>query len=548
MRKNQSSVEGFVVKRQNNNLGAVKNNSHGSRPKAEAVFERPLLHTNEENDRPIGKAQQGLGLGRADIIDSLKGVEEKSSPMKKMSRREMRRQKKLSKKQHPLRRLIIKIIVILTIAAILTVGGYMGYKVLNASHNIVQGNIFDIFKTQPLKQDSAGRSNFLILGTSEDDNGHDGADLTDSMLVVSVDQTKKDIYMFSIPRDLYVDYEMACTSGYSGKINAYFLCSNDGTSAADEQDRLAKTQKFIGGIFDMDIQYGVHVNHTVIKQVVDAIGGVDIDVQGSNGDPGVFDRSLDWHCNWTCYYVKYDNGIHHMDGVHALYFGMARGHEAPTYGLGNSNFDREKNQQKIIIAIREKALTAGTLTNLGAVTGLIDALGDNLRTNIQTSEIQTLMKVASDIKTADIHTISLVAEGESVMGTGTYNGASVVMPKAGIFEYSEIQTYISKQISADPVIKEAAPIAVFNGSGVTGYGKTKSDELIAAGYTISLVDTAPDGQYEKVEVYQIGDKSPQTAAKLATLYGVKIKTTKPPVSVALETQFVIIFGSTDSNN
>lgn len=548
MKKNQSSVEGFVVKRQNNNLGVTKDSSHHPRAKSEDNFERPLLHTNEFNNRPIGQVKQGLGLGRADIAESLREVDENSKPAKKMSRREARRLKRLSKKPHPIRKLVIRLIILLTIVGILGIGGYMGYKVLSASNNVIQGSIFDIFKTQPLKEDANGRSNFLIVGTSEDDNGHDGADLTDSILVVSINQTKKDIYMFSVPRDLYVKYGKACVEGYYGKINSFFSCSNDGTESADEQDRLTQTQKLIGDIFGLEIQYGIHVNHTVIKQVVDAVGGVDVDVQGSNGDPGVYDRNFDYKCNYTCYFVKYDNGVHHLDGIHALYLAMARGHEAPTYGLGNSNFDREKNQQKILIAIRDKALTAGTLTNLNTITQLIDALGNNLRTNIQTSEIQTLMKVANDIKTADIHSISLIDASEPVMGTGMYNGASVVMPKAGIFEYSEIQNYINKQISTDPIVREAASIIVLNGTGQSGYGRTKADELEEKGYNVSIVDNAPEGEYEKVEIYQVGNSGPGTAIKLSELYGVPLKTAKPPISTALDTQFVIIFGAVDTKN
>jgi LCP family protein required for cell wall assembly len=543
MKKKHSSVEGFVVRRPNNQLGVSKAKRHNSGDDPTRTFIRPSLHNGESKiSRNLGKPQVGLGLGRADVSESLKGLDEKIQPAKKMSRRELRKLKKLSKKKHPIRKFIFKFILFSIISCIVIGGGYMGYKVLNASHNVVQGNILDIFKPQMLKEDKNGRSSFLILGTSEDDNGHSGADLTDSMLVVSINQTDKNIYMFSVPRDLYVEYGTACPSGYSGKINAYYSCSNSGTTPSDEQDRLTKTQKLVGDVFGVEIQYSIHVNHTVIKQVVDAIGGVDVDIQGSNGDPGVYDRNFDWRCNFTCYYVKYTNGVHHLDGIHALFLAMARGDIAPTYGLGNSNFDREKNQQKILIAMRDKALTAGTLTNLGAVTKLIDALGDNLRTNIQTSEIQTLMKIASEVKPTNVNSISLVDGDDTVMGTGMYYGASVVMPKAGMFKYSDIQNYIAKKISSDPVVREAAPVVVLNGSGVAGYGKTKSEELIAKGYTVSLVDTAPEGTYATVEIYQIGTSSPETAKKLSLLYGVTLKTTKPPVTVTGDIQFVIIYG------
>jgi anionic cell wall polymer biosynthesis LytR-Cps2A-Psr (LCP) family protein len=348
--------------------------------------------------------------------------------------------------------------------------------------------------------------------------------------------------MFSVPRDLYVEYEMACVAGYSGKINSYFSCVNSDDTKEAEQERLATTQKFIGDIFGLDIQYGVHVNHTVIKQAVDAVGGVDVDVQGSNGDSGVLDRNFDWRCNYKCYLVKYDNGVHHLDGEHALFLSMARGDIAPTYGLGNSNFDREKNQQKIIIALKEKAMSTGTLTNLSAVTKLIDAVGDNLRTNIQTNEIRTLMQIANEVKTSDIHTLSLIGDENNLVKSGDYYGASVVMPSAGIFDYSEIQAFVAKNLSSNPIVREAALIVVLNGTGQTGYGQTKADALTAEGYTVSLVDNAPEGVYSSVEIYQIGEGNSSTAEKLASLYDVVIKKTAPPIAVDSDVGFVIIFG------
>jgi LCP family protein required for cell wall assembly len=546
MKKQHSSIDGFIPRRSGGQLGDL--HDEHKRPNLADVPNRKLIHTTGNDEmRIIGKEQPGLDIGRSELDDSLRDIDDGLAELpKKLSRKQRRLMKKLARKPRSKVRRIIKWLLIVILLAGLSVGGYMVYKFLSASHNILQGNVLDLFQTQPLKQDSNGRSNFLVLGTSEDDPGHPGSTLTDSMMVISVDQKNKDIYMFSIPRDLYVEYGTACDSGYSGKINVYFSCSDEGTDAQAEQNRLTRTQKLIGDIFGLDIQYGIHINQTVLRQAVDAVGGIDVDIQGSNGDSGVFDRNFDWRCNYTCYLVKYVNGVHHLDGAHALYLSQARGDIAPTYGLGNSNFDREKNQQKILMALKEKAMTTGVLTNLSSVTQLIDALGSNLRTNIQANEIRTLMQVASSIKSGDVHTISLVDDGSSVVKSGNYDGASVVMPAAGMYSYSEIQAYIKKNISTNPVVREAAPIVVLNGTGTAGFGQTKADELTAAGYNVALVDNAPDGTYGKVEVYQIGTEDSATAAKLASLYGVTIKTTTPPISVDNTIRFVVIFGSTAS--
>lgn len=535
MKKHPTSIDGFTLNRPSKKLGSVN-----SRPLGSA---KPNPLNSGLNRLDYSRQQPNRSVGRSDIDESLRDIDESGQVTKKLSRRQRRRIEKNSKKQRGRAKRILKWIVILFFSVVVVLGSYAAYRFVVAGNNIFQGNIFGFFQSEPLKQDSNGRSNFLILGTSEDDPGHGGADLTDSMMVVSIDQKNKNIYMFSVPRDLYVDYGMACISGYAGKINAYFSCVDDGTTAESEQKRLTSTQALVGEIYGLDIQYGIHVNHTVIKEAVDAVGGIDVNIQGSGGEPGILDRNFDWRCKYTCYLVKYDNGIHHLDGKHALYLSMARGDIAPTYGLGNSNFDREKNQQKIIIALKNKAMSTGTLTDIGAVTKLIDSFGSNLRTNIKSSEIRTLMQVASEVKSEDVNNLSLFGDENPLLTTGTYGGASSVVPSAGVYQYGDIQDFIKKSLSSDPVITEAAPIVVLNGTGKTGYGQTKADELSEAGYNVTLVDTAPDGSYEKVEVYQIGSGNSKTAARLSSKYGVKIKKTKPPTTVNGNVRFVIIFGS-----
>lgn len=542
MNKERSSIDGFIPRRSGSELGIDAFNNPSRK-----LYERKVLNTTgATTQRELGKENVGQGVGRSDIDDSLREIDEVAKPPKKLSRRQRRRIENMSKKPGTKLRRIVKWTLISLTVLIISIGSYGLYKFIVAGNNIFQGNFFGLFQNQSLKQDSNGRSNFLILGTSEDDPGHGGADLTDSMMVVSIDQKNKNIFMFSVPRDLYVEYGETCLTGNSGKINVYFSCSDEGTDTAAEQNRLTKTQKLVGDIFGLDIQYGIHVNHSVIKEAVDAVGGVDVDIQGSNGAPGILDRNFDWRCKYTCYLVKYTNGVHHLDGEHALFLSMARGDVAPTYGLANSNFDREKNQQKIIIALKEKAMSTGTLTNLGTVTSLLDSFGNNLRTNIQTNEIRTIMQVTSEVKSADVKSISLFGDDNTdpVVTSGPYNGASVVMPSAGIFDYTDIQAFIKKNLSNDPVAREAAPVVVLNGTDKVGFGQSKADVLTADGFNVTMVDNAPEGNYGKVEIYQIGKENSGTAAKLAEMFNVTIKKTTPPVTVNGNVRFVIVFGST----
>lgn len=559
MNKNKSSIDGFIPRRPGSQLGERHTSGapvlNGRR--RELRSEDDLVQKDVLGAPRVGKelGAQHRNTVRSDIDESLNQIDdpEERAYTRHISRREKRRLKKehRTKTQRIRRRAIIGTVIVI-VAALVGIGGFLAYKTFNATGNVLNGSIFDLMKHEPLKQDENGRSNFLILGTSEDDPGHDASYLTDSIMVLSIDQTKKNAYMFNIPRDLYVNYGRACASGYRGKINVYFSCVNDGTDDAAEQDRLSKTQAFIGDIVGLDIQYGVHVNYTVMRDVVNAIGGsIKITIE-SRHPLGVMDSNFDWKCGNTAakrkercpngHYIQYPNGEVTLDAEHALYLAQARGDRAPTYGFEQSNFDRERNQQKIAVAIRDKALSTGTLTNLGAVTGLIEALGNNLRTNIETKEIRTVMDVARDIRNENIKSIDFYSDENRIFTTGPIDGASSVYPAAGLYNYTELRAFILKEITSEPYMKEEPHIIVLNGSGTAGVAQKVADSLEEKGFIIDDISNAPDGTYSKVEIYQINSDKNATAEKLKQLYKVNLKTSTPPVSVMGETDFVIIIG------
>lgn len=544
-RKQNSSIDGFVPRRPGGVVGGSYDARGDSGPTPPTPREIQSAHKPADKlPRPTG------GLRRSEIDESLKGIDTPPEGSGK---------KRKSPEQRARRRKTIKRLLILFLIIIIGLGIFFGVRTLMASGNVLRGNPLDFIQHTPLKMDANGRSNILIVGTSEDDPGHQGGNLTDSMMILSVDQNKKNAFMISIPRDLYVKYGMACNSGYAGKINEYYNCAHDGEGVEEDRKALVKEAAFVGEIFDMDIQYGVNVNYTVMRDLVKAVGGtITVNIE-SRHPKGQMDSNFDWKCGKgdrkvsraeqirRCppngHFIDYPNGPATLDAEHALYLAQARGDAAPTYGFEQSNFDREKNQQKIIKAIREKAVSAGTLTDMNKVLQLIDALGNNLRTTFETKEFRTLVDLARDIKSEDIKSISLIDGDEPIMGTGMVNGMSVVRPTAGTYDYSQLQALLKKKLSKDPVIREGATVAVYNGSGIAGVAQTEATKLEEKGYTIGTVANAPAGEYGAYTVYQIGDGNSGTAAKLKSLFKVTIKKTEPPVTVPEGTKFIVIVGS-----
>lgn len=537
MKRQQTSIDGFVPRRSGTRLGEL--HAEGSTPLSSRT-----IHSGSVKSAAavVGVPRPNQVLGRSDIDESLREIDDPTLQEGKKSRRQRRKDKKLNKKPLTRKQKIIRGILISFGVILFAIGAFFVYNLVANSSKVLQGNIFDLAQNEPLKEDANGRSNFVIFGTAEDSEGgtHEGGNLTDSIMVVSINQTKDDAYMLSIPRDLWVKYETVCPAGFQGKINEVYNCASD--AGEDEAAGAAALQRKVGEVTGLDIQYFVHLNFTAVEQAVDAVGGVEVVIE-SDDPRGIFDDNFDWRCNYTCNFVKYPNGpTGTIDGEHALALARARGASGNTYGLPNANFDREKNQQKIIKSLREKALSAGTLANPIAVSNLMNALGNNLRTNIQTKEVQTLAGLGQDIPSEKIIQLTLVETDNMLVMNDRQGAQSIVRPVAGLLDYSDIAAYVNENVNATDVSREKAHVSVLNGGRAAGVAQTEADKLSDLGIKIDLVSNAPDDILSKVEIYQISSDKTATAAKLQELYGVTLKTTAPPTSVVGETDFLIILG------
>ena len=505
------------------------------------------LHTGDDTSVQM-KNPTNSGI-KDSISSSLEAIDQNTPKTPHQKRKKSRKKKR-----------IIKISSIIIGIIVLIVGGFLVYKALGMMGNVLDGNPFDIFQQQALKEDAYGRSNILIVGTTDDDPTRkaegDGI-LTDSMMILSVNQTTKDAYMFSIPRDLWVQYNTACSAGYEGKINVMFGCIADGDTEEAETARLDGIREFVGDIFDIDLQYAVHVRSNVVSDAVNAVGGVTVKVE-SRDPRGVLDASIDWMCTQgnptaeekqkrcpTGHYIDFPIGDNEMDGDKAMWFSRARGvGYGETYGLEQSNFDREQNQQRVIIALKDKALSTGTLTDFSKITKLMDAMGENLRSNVETKEVRTIMSLASEITNDNIKRLSFVEEDNMLMTTGSVGGQSVVQPSAGLYDYSDIRAFLRKEIYATDVSKENASVIVLNSGTTSGLAQETADELEELGMNIIATDNVPEDYTEGANIYRLvaEDQKTATAKKLKELYEKEIKQGNPPFTIEAEADFVVIIG------
>ena len=538
MKRQPASIDGFSPRRR---AGGVDGFHRPSKKPATAhkVAPKPVareLHSGAAATQ-VEHAPRRVGISRGEIDESLRGIDDHHDDGGK------KRRPRKSPEQKARRKKRIKRVLLVLLLIVVLIGGFIGARALLAGSKMFQGNLLGFAQRAPLKEDANGRSNIVVFGTSEDSDGgeHPGGNLTDSIMLISLNQKEKNAFMISIPRDLWVRYDTACSAGYEGKINAAYMCASD--DGANETAGAEAMQAKVGEVLGLDVQYYVHLNNQVVVDAVDALDGVTVTIE--TDDPrGIYDPNFDWQCNHQCNMVRYEQGeVVQLDGAHALALARARNAQGG-YGLSGGNFDREQNQQKIIRAIQEKAVSAGTLMNFGRVTGLIDALGSNLRTNFEMREVRTLASLGQEISGENLQSIPLVIdeEGEGVVTTGDYLGQSVVRPVDGLYAYSSIARYIAQKMTNNPVAREAAQIDVFNASGVMGAAQEEADKLEERGFVISMIDNAPQTT-AATTVYQIGEGNAATKQALQEVYGTPVLTEAPPILVSAETDFVVIVGA-----
>lgn len=390
-----------------------------------------------------------------------------------------------------------------------------------------QGNIFDLFTEsyEPLKTDENGRTNILAFGTSgynmegdEGDGTHDGAQLTDSILVISLDQKTGDVAMLSLPRDLKTSY--TCTA--TGKINEVYWCAN--MNGDNEPAGAEALTTEVSDILGIDFQYYAHINWGSLVQIVDTLGGINVtldeDIEDYYYTGAVFQAGTPYTIN----------------GEQAL--GLARAR----HGTASGDFSRGASQQKILIGIKNKVSEKDlSITDL---IGLASTLGDNLRTNFSIEEMKTLAHLSSAFDLETMRQVSLI-EPEQLMTTGNINGISYVLPSAGVGNYGAIQTYVAKMFSSDPRDYEDYTILVLNATEAPGLAATEKSTLEETGYDNIYTDDAPEGEYnEGYTLYTTTNTAPGTKKLLEEKYG----TTQPldtiPATIPTDYDFILIINTT----
>jgi LCP family protein required for cell wall assembly len=311
-------------------------------------------------------------------------------------------------------------------------------------------------------------------------------------------------------------------STYGQKINSWFVNNRHRSDLWPGNDRTRgynALKAIIGNLYNLKINYFVEVNFDGFKKVIDAMGGVTINVQVPVVDdtfPGTTGRT-------QRLYIP--SGIQHMDGDQALRYARSR--------HTSTDFDRGARQQRVLLSLREQADPQALIPRIPE---LVAALKKAVRTDVPLDQIPQLLGLASQIDTANIrsYVFSPPLYQQEVL-SGYYTLPYV----------DRIRRAVKDAFTTDPrdealrqsLAAEGAQVWVLNGTGDTGRATDLANYLEYHGLAASAPRGKPPGSvpaHTVVTVYNgAEDGLSATIAYLQQLFDVTVKTANDP-SVAAD--------------
>ena len=431
----------------------------------------------------------------------------------------------------------------IVLVLLITLGGLLFSQSYLKLNKVFKGTTGTVAALKPnvnpglLKGEGSGRVNILLLGRGG--GNHDGPDLTDSMMLASIDPVNYTTTLVSIPRDLWVNVPNAGVM----KINAAWETGEFkylGKIAPGSTDPKAITAGFkvvdqaVGQSLGVTVDYNVLVDFQAFQQAVDTVGGVTVNVPTPLIDP-----TMAWQNNHNP--VLAQAGVQNFDGAQALNYVRSR--------ETTSDFARGTRQRAVLVALKSKIETLGTLSNPLKISGLINAFGNNVSTDLSLSNASRLYSIIKHINNSKVSSVDLDTAPNQYVTTGNIAGQSIVLPTAGLFNYGEIQQYIRGLLKDPYIIKENAKVLILNGTETPGLATTLASTLKTYGYNVIGTANTPTPDWTQTTLVNLTHgKDKYTQHYLEQRFGVQAVTSLADKTIPTNgADFVIIVGSNEAN-
>lgn len=335
--------------------------------------------------------------------------------------------------------------------------------------------------------------NLLLLGYGG--GTHEGAYLTDTMILTQIDIISGSITLITIPRDIWIKIPTDSASGSFWKINAaYTIGMNDEAYSAKPEKYKGKTG---GGNLSKDMlekvtgitpDRFVAIDFSAFKRVIDTLGGIDVKVEKTFDDfaypitgkenedcPATASAQMvtplpdNFPTLFPCRYehIHYDAGLMHMDGESALKFARSR------HSLEDgSDFGRSVRQKNVLTAVKKKLLSPAVILK---IIPLFLSLQNHVITDLSLDEINALLQMRPVFEKFKIDSIALT-DTNILTYSFAEDGQYILVPKDGLDNWDSVGQWLKDEIykaqnTAIPVIQ------IENGTDINGLAELASLKL-----------------------------------------------------------------------
>ncbi|MDU4696987.1 MULTISPECIES: LCP family protein [Paenibacillus] len=323
------------------------------------------MSSNHSGLPPRGKGQRG----------STKGSKKGPAPKKKSSG---------IKK-------FFKFVLTLMIIGVIGIGLYAGYLFYTADQVIDATGTQD--EVAPEKSAKVKPITMLLLGT--DYRPQTGTHLSDVMMVIAMNPETKSATVVSLPRDTKLEM-----NGYkTNKINAFypnFLAAEKKTGTSAKQEMKTMMSKF----FDIDIDYVTVLNFQGFRDVVDALGGVDVNV----------DANMCYRDTADGTNINLKKGAQHLNGEDALGFVRYRKSNCKPQTKGSDDFDRNRRQNEVLHALIDQAKSLNGVMGAGKV---IESVGKNMETDLESQQMKNMIQTYWSISKENVDFMPVTGDWKS---------------------------------------------------------------------------------------------------------------------------------------
>jgi len=354
----------------------------------------------------------------------------------------------------------LRTIVIISVVILIIILGFYAYRTFSFFKTIGVSSQ-NIRETILKKPKTTYTSVLLGYGGSN----HEGAYLTDTIILVHINTKTKQVLLVSIPRDVWVKLPTKSKIPFFSKVNTIYELQlfpqtypDVKVKALSQEDNYGMLKQVFQQISGLEIDSYIALDFSAFVKIIDVLGGVDVQVDQSFTDKlypidgnekdlcGKKEEDMEElekiatespELAYPCRYetVSFSAGTNHLNGIQALKY--ARSRQAPEDG---GDFARAKRQHKVIAAIKDKLLTPLMIPKLSS---LMSQLESEVQTDAEYQDIEKLLKQIPQANQYQITTIVLSTDNYLASDHST-DGQYILVPKKGKTNWTKVKKDIAK--------------------------------------------------------------------------------------------------------